>query len=219
MTIQTYSKKASGNVQVSDHFLVREFASRDGADEVLIDDKLIRLLEFVRDYFGQPVTITSAYRSPAHNKKVGGSSNSQHVKGTAADIIVRDVDPLQVAEAAEYFLGNRGGVGYYPISKFTHVDVREKASRWYEYKRGQVMVRNPFSVAAVVQKIHTRKEDTEMVESIRMMVDGKQVPVDRILKDGVNYIAIRQVAEALGLKVTAQGNIPVLERQKHTVRR
>lgn len=131
MTVKTYSKKASGNVQISAHFRVREFASKDGADALFIDDKLVRLLEFIRDYFGWPVTITSAYRSPTHNKKVGNSLNSQHVKGTAADIIVQGVDLLQVAEAAEYFLGNSGGVGYYPISKFTHVDVREKVSRWY----------------------------------------------------------------------------------------
>lgn len=211
MTVQTYSKKASGNTQISAHFKIREFASKDGADEVFIDDKLVRLLEFIRGYFGQPVTITSAYRTTAHNKKVGGSPNSQHVKGTAADIIVKGVDSLRVAEAAEYFLGNSGGIGYYPISKFTHVDVRAKASRWYEYKRSKVTVRNSFSVANVVQELNKRKEEAaEMVEQIKMIVDGKEVKVDRILKDGTNYVAVRQLMEAVGCKVSAKGNIPVI---------
>lgn len=211
MAVKTYSKKTSGNVQISDHFRVREFASKDGANEVLIDDKLVRLLEFIRSYFGRPVTITSAYRSPTHNKKVGGSPNSQHVKGTAADIIVQGVDPLQVAEVAEYFLGNSGGIGYYPISKFTHVDARPKASRWYEYKRSKVTVRNSFGISAVVAELNKRKEEEiEMVESIKMIINGKEVPVNRILKDGTNYVAVRQVAEALGCSVGAQGNVPVI---------
>jgi len=48
----------------------------------------------------------------------------------AADITVTGVDPEKVADYAEELLGNTGGVGRY--DSFTHIDVREKKSRWRE---------------------------------------------------------------------------------------
>lgn len=55
------------------------------------------------------------------------------------------------------------------------------------------------------------KGDDERVEKIKMIVDGKQIEVDRILKEGTNYIKIRDIAKALGLEVSANGSIPVLK--------
>ena len=46
----------------------------------------IRIFELVREHFGKPIHISSGYRSPALNKAVGGSKNSQHVVGQALDI-------------------------------------------------------------------------------------------------------------------------------------
>lgn len=53
--------------------------------------------------------------------------------------------------------------------------------------------------------------DDEMVEKSKMIVDGKEVAVERILKDGTNYVKVRDIAAALGLKVSNKGNIAVLE--------
>lgn len=136
--IRTYSVKRDGDGKVSKHFRVREFASKDGADKVLIDDDLVTLLEKIREAAGGAVTINSGYRSPEHNAAVGGVSNSQHVKGTAADIVVEDTDPLTVGQIAEYILGNRGGIGVYQT--FTHVDTRAKKSRWDQRSGHQVVV-------------------------------------------------------------------------------
>ena len=58
------------------------------------------------------------------------------------------------------------------------------------------------------------KEAGEMVETSRMIVDGKEVPVERILKNGTNYVKIREVAAALGLEVGNQGNVAVLRRKE-----
>lgn len=44
------------------------------------------VLDPVREKLGQPIIVTSGFRSPAVNKKVGGVSNSQHLSGQAADI-------------------------------------------------------------------------------------------------------------------------------------
>lgn len=46
------------------------------------------VLQPVRDYFEQPVTVTSGYRSFALNKAIHGSPTSHHIYGCAADIRV-----------------------------------------------------------------------------------------------------------------------------------
>lgn len=129
--VKTYSVRKNGNTKLSDNFTVREFACQDGSDKVLIDTDLVKILQKIRDHFGKPITINSAYRSASHNRKVGGVSNSQHVKGTAADIIVSGVAPVEVAKYAEYIMPNKGGIGVY--SSFVHIDVRTSRSRWTNY--------------------------------------------------------------------------------------
>ena len=47
-----------------------------------------------------------------------------------------------------------------------------------------------------------------------MIVDGKKVEVNRILKNGTNYVKIRDVARALDLEVGFQGNIATLSHKK-----
>ena len=137
--IRTYSVKRDGDGKVSKHFRVREFASKDGADKVLIDDDLVALLEDIREAAGgKAITINSGYRSPEHNAAVGGVSNSQHVKGTAADIVVEGTDPLTVGQIAEHFLNKTGGIGVY--KSFTHVDTRATRSRWDQRSGKQVVV-------------------------------------------------------------------------------
>jgi len=72
------------------------------------------------------VTISSGFRTEAHNRRVGGATNSQHLRGTAADITVRGVAPLAVAQFAEHL--GMGGIGLY--ATFTHVDTRAARARW-----------------------------------------------------------------------------------------
>jgi hypothetical protein len=40
----------------------------------------------IRDHFGKPIFVSSAYRSEKLNKAIGGSANSQHCRGEALDI-------------------------------------------------------------------------------------------------------------------------------------
>lgn len=48
------------------------------------------VLDPLREVWGEPITVTSGYRSPALNSAVGGARNSQHMLGQAADIICAD---------------------------------------------------------------------------------------------------------------------------------
>lgn len=50
--------------------------------QVLIE----KLLDPLRKLWGAPITVNSGYRSPLLNKAVRGASNSQHLRGEAADI-------------------------------------------------------------------------------------------------------------------------------------
>lgn len=104
--------------KLSPHFQLSEFACKDGTDAVLVHPRLVDLLEAIREHFGRPVLINSGYRTPAHNRRSGGSPNSQHLAGMAADIRVPGVDVEEVARCAERL--GAGGVGRY--GTFTHVD-------------------------------------------------------------------------------------------------
>lgn len=46
-------------------------------------DKLILLRETIK----QPLVISSGYRSPIYNERIGGSKNSAHILGKAVDIL------------------------------------------------------------------------------------------------------------------------------------
>jgi uncharacterized protein YcbK (DUF882 family) len=52
--------------------------------------KLISILDSIREELGTPIRITSGYRTPSHNEKIGGKPNSSHLKGLAADIACKD---------------------------------------------------------------------------------------------------------------------------------
>lgn len=60
---------------------------------------------------------------------------------------------------------------------------------------------------------YTEQEDSEMVEQAKLIVNGKEFVVERILKDGANYIKIRDLADALGYIVSNKGSTPVLTKK------
>lgn len=126
----TYSYKYAAEKLLSPHFRVREFHSKhDPSDLVKVDERLLTLLENIRNHVGKPVHLNSGYRSPEYNATLKNASpRSQHCNGKAADIWVEGVTPKQIADIAECYLGRSGGIGIYKT--FTHVDVRTSCARW-----------------------------------------------------------------------------------------
>jgi len=115
--------------KLSEHFSRSEFVCRCGCGKIKIEPRLIAALEELRVLTGQPIHINSGYRCPAHNRAVGGETNSFHMKGYAADITCRGLTPRQVKKLAEKIPAFKGGgIGLYP--GFTHVDVRGYIARW-----------------------------------------------------------------------------------------
>jgi uncharacterized protein YcbK (DUF882 family) len=105
--------------KLSRSFTLGELASKDGADIVIVHPALLIGLQALRDVLNKPIKINSGYRSPEHNKAIGGASNSLHTLGLAADVVVDGVTPIHIASIARDL--GFGGVKAYPT--FTHVDV------------------------------------------------------------------------------------------------
>ncbi len=156
--LKTYSLIKDGSTQITPHFKIREFACQDGSDSIKLDTRLPELLERIRAACGnKPLVINSGYRTQTHNAKNGGAANSQHVHGTAADIVISGVAPLTVAKAAETALsalGIPGGVCLYTKKNFVHVDVRP--TKWRAEDRGNGAV-NVSGWATPVAPTQTKK--------------------------------------------------------------
>ena len=135
MAIRRYSLAKEGETRLAPDFKVRELRCRDGTDTVMADEVLTVVLQCIREHFGKAVTITSGYRTPAHNAAVGGAKSSQHLLGRAADIRVQGVSVEDVAAYAERLMPDWGGVGRYPVKAgraagWVHLDTRAEKARW-----------------------------------------------------------------------------------------
>lgn len=51
---------------------------------------LLKRMNAVRQLYGRPMIVSSAYRDPIHNEKIGGAKDSNHCKGLAIDILDPD---------------------------------------------------------------------------------------------------------------------------------
>jgi uncharacterized protein YcbK (DUF882 family) len=118
------------------NFLKTEFESKDGAPMPIdVYFNILALadnLQILRDHLHRPIKINSGYRSPEHNRAVGGADESQHVLGKAADIVVEGLTPIEVKIAIETLIIQgelkKGGLSAYDT--FTHYDIRGYNARW-----------------------------------------------------------------------------------------
>lgn len=87
----------------------------------------------------------------------------------------------------------------------THYDVTHKLcpAYWVQDRSG-------------FEKFLNRVQEVEEVtEKSYVLVNDRKVDVERILKDGKNYIWIRSIADALGYDVSNRGNIAVLREKEN----
>lgn len=136
--------------QITPHFNINEFRCRVNGEVIINADVIahIQRLEKFRVWYNRAITVNSGYRTPEHNKAIGGSPKSQHMLGVATDIAL----PMSefstfTKERKEQFLQNvkkkwtelcnadglGGGVGFYDA--FFHLDSRKTASFWDERKK------------------------------------------------------------------------------------
>jgi zinc D-Ala-D-Ala carboxypeptidase len=87
-------------------------------------------LEAMRHALGDvPINVSSGFRSVSCNNAVGGASNSQHLYGTAADLVGSPSLCRLAQQARTHGFGGILGPGYPGHSDHTHVDGR--SSRYW----------------------------------------------------------------------------------------
>lgn len=142
----------------------------------------------------------------------GSSYNSHHQWGTAFDIyrndgkgVYTDGDGFfeKVGKIGKSLGLEWGGDWKSPVDK-PHFQLPDWGSTTTKLKK---MYGTPEKFMS------TWKGDVEMVEESKIIIDGKEKKVKRILKDGTNYIAIRDIAENLGYEINNKGNIAVLNKK------
>lgn len=140
------------------NFSPAEIACR-GTGQLKLHPEAMDKLQALRKRLGKPLILRSAYRSPEHNRAVGGAPRSKHMEGTAFDIAMANHDPVAF-EAAAREVGFQG-FGYYPRSGFMHIDLGPARS-WGE----------PFPVRAVPFAIETPPAREVLAESRTMKGAG-----------------------------------------------
>lgn len=125
--ITSYITDTDGNEKLGKHFKVKEFACHDLSPVVFIDEYLWNVLNILRAKIEKPVIITSGYRTPGQNAKVGGAKYSYHMRGMAADIRVNGMTPKQVANILNAIVPDECGIIVY--KSWVHFDVRKKKYR------------------------------------------------------------------------------------------
>ena len=123
------------------HFTAREFFYRGASDErfqLNTDppaelwpnmEQTAKVLEQARKRLGASIRITSAYRSPAYNKRIGGVANSTHVKFNATDLVTAEPASLYLVLMDMRREGVfKGGLGLY--RSFVHMDTRGHNATW-----------------------------------------------------------------------------------------
>ena len=101
------------------NFTPCELASRGDGSLLILEDAL-DALQGARSALGTPLRITSGYRDPIHNARIGGAPRSAHKHGHAFDIALRDHDKTRLVQTLEAW-GFRGfGLRY---QTFIHADM------------------------------------------------------------------------------------------------
>lgn len=110
------------------YFAEAEFECRccGGLPDDGLDERLLEVLDKIREAIGEPLYIESGYRCRSHNEEVGGVADSQHIHGRAADVYADGASVLKIAALAEE--AGADGIGLY--DDFVHIDTRGSHARW-----------------------------------------------------------------------------------------
>lgn len=97
----------------------------------------LQLLEPMRAELGVPLIVTSGWRSEAKNRAVGGTSDSQHLDGTAVDVVPAGLSLfsayMKLSAATKAGRLRFGQLIYYPLKGHIH------AARATRSKSNQVL--------------------------------------------------------------------------------
>lgn len=196
LVVKTYSLKKSGDNLVSRNFKVKEFASKDGSDTVLIDSRLVDYLQMIRSHFNAPLIISSGYRSSTYNASVGGTKTSYHTKGQAADIQVRGINPVIVGMYAQTI--GVGGIGLYAYvsNGFVHIDSRTQPYRWITLYKGDAY----HQISRIMPVIKQGVTSANSIEAVKLLQRRLGINESGTF-GGITTDAVKQFQRYCGLTV------------------
>jgi zinc D-Ala-D-Ala carboxypeptidase len=124
-----------GDLEMNYKYFRKEEFACPCCGENKIKDEFVEKLDKAREIAGIPFIINSGYRCPKHNKEIGGSPTSSHLKGLAADIkTTNSRERFKILDSLLKVGFKRVGIGEY----FIHVDLdTEKVQEvaWDYYKK------------------------------------------------------------------------------------
>lgn len=133
MSVKVYSFSKQKEEYCSKHTQVKEFASKSGnkiySDVVYVDTKLMEMVEKLYTRLNcSKYIISSGYRTPAHDRAVGGNGKGQHTKGKAVDCCFYDkrgrIIPAQIVCCVAQDLGFKGIANISYRYWYVHLDMR-----------------------------------------------------------------------------------------------
>ncbi len=90
--------------------------------KLFISEKLLLLLNELRERINKPLIITSGFRCIEYNRRIGGVPNSAHTKGLAVDIACEtSTDRFYIVSFATQLGFRRIGIN----KRFIHLDIDE----------------------------------------------------------------------------------------------
>ena len=114
------------------HLSWRELACKDGTaypEEWKISRAIVLsdIFEEIRwDAGNKPIKVNSAYRTPNHNRKIGGAQKSQHMQGRALDLEppkgMKIIEFYKIIRKLARAIPSIKGLGRYRT--FVHFDIR-----------------------------------------------------------------------------------------------
>jgi uncharacterized protein YcbK (DUF882 family) len=138
---QVYNVYIDENSLLSKNFRLKEFMmhkdtckkagiSDTERKKVILYEQLIIACQKLREVFGQ-CKVNSGYRNAKYNKYIGGSKNSAHTEGKAADLSFKNAKPKEVQAYVRKHYKELGVYGLESKTKpncnqYTHIDIKKR---------------------------------------------------------------------------------------------
>lgn len=203
--VKVYSYKAQKNVYCSAHTQVKEMASKSGSklysDTVLVDENLMAMIEklFKRLNCSKYI-ISSGYRTPEHDKAVGGNGKGQHTLGKAVDACFYDkrgkVIPAQIVCCVAQDLGFKGIANISKKYCYVHLDMRSSGKYRGDETKGYNSVTSDFYAYFGVSRKQVEKYTSVSQNVIKAVLNGKYgngaERKKRLEAEGYDYAAVQK---------------------------
>lgn len=173
------------DAKISPHFNTKEFYCKcGGRHDIKISKNLIEMLEKLYTALNcSKIVVTSGYRCPTHDKRVGGSGTGQHAKGTAADVVCYGADGkiinTKIVSCVAQDLGFKGIGNVDNTYTVIHLDVRTSGI-WYgdEVVNTKHLTNNFYNYYKLNKNdVYGKVENTveKCEHGIEIKIDGKTV--------------------------------------------